>query len=196
LTAYIKSQISSIWKAEILNTLHENPLHLSKFGVLWPASHKGIVGPRFNKKLLRKKPLKSFEWLHLNKTDWCLQQHGKTALTANTATAFLHDFFGYRNARLRLWPPRYPDLTPSDFFLRGCLNQRVYTNNPKGLEVLKHNTERAVTDIDQQATLQAAKNTVKRVRAFLQEIGGHFQHLLKLHFSICLPDCLPHSYYL
>jgi hypothetical protein len=62
-------------------------------------------GTTFNIILLRK-PSKSFEWVDVNKPDWCLQQRGKTALTANTATAFLEDFFGYRTARLRLWSPR------------------------------------------------------------------------------------------
>ena len=132
------------------------------------------------------KPSESFEWVHVNKPDWPLQQYGENALTANTATAFLHDFFGYRIAGLRLWPPRSPDLTPSDVFLRGFLNQRVCSNNPNSLEVLKHNTERPVTDSDQQAMLQAPRHSVKRVKVFLQESGGRFQHLLELHISICL----------
>jgi hypothetical protein len=108
-----------------------------------------------------------------------LRQHGETDVTANTATAFFHDFFSYRIARLRLWSPRFPELTPPDFFLRVFLNQRVYSNNPKSLDFLKHNTERAVTDTDQQTALQAARNTVKRVKAFLQESGGYFQLLVQ-----------------
>ena len=130
--------------------------------------------------------------MRINLTDAC-SHAGTLPSTANTATAFLHDFFGYRIARLRLWPPRSPDLSPSNVFLRAFLNQRVYSNNSKSLEVHKHKPEWPVTDTDQQATLQAARNTVERVKAFLQESGGHFQHLLQFHISICLSYYLPHS---
>lgn len=69
------------------------------------------------------KPSKSFEWVHVNKPDWPLQQHGETTLTANTAKALLHDFFCCRIARLRPWPPRsqtsrHPTSSCEDFLTK------------------------------------------------------------------------------
>jgi hypothetical protein len=66
-----------------------------------------------------------------------------TAHTANT-TALLQGFFSERIVGRGLWPPRSPDLTARDCFLRGFIKERVYSNNPQSLEELKHNTEQTV----------------------------------------------------
>jgi hypothetical protein len=106
-----------------------------------------------------------------------LQQDGATPHTANTTT-FMQEFFGERVIGGGLWPPRSPDLTPPDFFLWGCLKDRVYRNNPRNLEELKHNTEANVNSVNEQTLRNVAWNIVKRVDACLYEGGGHFQHLL------------------
>jgi hypothetical protein len=49
-----------------------------------------------------------------------------------------------------------------DFFLWDFLKQRVYSNNPRILEDIKHNTEQAAADTDQQTLQKAAKSTVKK----------------------------------
>jgi hypothetical protein len=116
--------------------------------------------------------------LEENERDCWLQQDGATPHTANTTTTFLHEFFGERVIGGGFWPPRSPDLTPPDFFLWGCLKDRVYRNNPRNLEELKHNIEANVTSINEQTLRNVASNFVKRVDACLHEGGGHFQHLL------------------
>jgi len=60
----------------------------------------------------------------------------------------------------------------------GLSKQRVYRNNPRILEDLKHNNELAATGTDQQTLKKVAKGTIQRTDACLQERQGHFQHLL------------------
>jgi hypothetical protein len=116
--------------------------------------------------------------LEENGRDCWLQQDGATIHTANTTTTFMQEFFGEPVIGGGLWPPRSPDLTPADFFLWGCLKDRVYRNNPRNLEEPKHNIEANVNSINEQTLRKVARNIVKRVDACLHEGGGHFQHLL------------------
>ncbi|GBL95107.1 hypothetical protein AVEN_188840-1 [Araneus ventricosus] len=47
------------------------------------------------------------------------------------------------------WPPRSPDLTPRDFFLWGCVKDKVYVPPmPTTLQALQERITAAVTDID------------------------------------------------
>jgi len=58
------------------------------------------------------------------------QQDGATSRTSHASMAEIQSFFGDRVISKRLWPPRSPDLTPSDYFLWGYLKGRVYQNKP------------------------------------------------------------------
>ncbi|GFV08800.1 DUF4817 domain-containing protein [Trichonephila clavipes] len=64
-------------------------------------------------------------------------QDGATSDTANPVKAFLIQTFGEdrivsRHWRYQ-WPPRFPDLTPADFWLWGYLKSRVYLSGPSSL---------------------------------------------------------------
>jgi hypothetical protein len=78
----------------------------------------------------------------------------------------------YSRAERGLWPPRSPD-----FFLWGFLNERVYSNNPRSSEELKHNTEQLLPTLTQKIFTKS-RETLKSVDAYLREGGEHFQHLL------------------
>jgi hypothetical protein len=39
----------------------------------------------------------------------------------------------------KIWPPQSPDLTSPNFFLRGCLKERVYRKKLRTTEALKDN---------------------------------------------------------
>jgi hypothetical protein len=69
-------------------------------------------------------------------------------------------------------------LTPPDFFLWGCLKERLYLNNPRSLEELKHNIEQTDANTDPEILYKLPRNTLKRVDASPWEGGGHFQHPL------------------
>jgi hypothetical protein len=73
------------------------------------------------------------------------------------------------------WPPRSPDLT---FFLWIFLKKKVYSNNPRSLEKLKHNIERTVANTDPETLCKAAGDTVKTVDVCLRKGYEHSQHLL------------------
>jgi hypothetical protein len=54
-------------------------------------------------------------------------------------------------------------------FLWGFLKKRVYSNNPRSLEELKHNIEQTVASIDLETLFKVARNTLKMVDACLRE---------------------------
>ncbi|PSN42462.1 hypothetical protein C0J52_18920 [Blattella germanica] len=49
----------------------------------------------------------------------------------------LRRIFGRRLISNDFWPPRSPDLTPSDFYLWGVLKGRIYRKNSHSLNELK-----------------------------------------------------------
>jgi len=53
--------------------------------------------------------------------------------------AKIQSFLGDRVISKGLWPPRSPDLTPSDCFLWGYLKGRVYQNKPRTIDAFKAN---------------------------------------------------------
>jgi hypothetical protein len=99
--------------------------------------------------------------LEENERNWWFQRDGATAYAANTTTALLQEFFGESIVGRGLWPPRSPDFTPPDFFMWGFLKERVYSNKPRSLEELKHNTEQTVVNIDPEILHKVSRNTLK-----------------------------------
>ena len=53
--------------------------------------------------------------------------------------AEIQSLFGDRVIPKGLWPPRSPDLTPSDYFVWGYLKEKIYHNKPQNIEDLKTN---------------------------------------------------------
>jgi hypothetical protein len=58
------------------------------------------------------------------------QQDSAAAYTARMSLQALFDVFGDRIIRSGIWPARSPDLNPCNFFLKSCLKDKVYSNNP------------------------------------------------------------------
>jgi hypothetical protein len=77
----------------------------------------------------------------------------------------------------RIRPPRSPDLTSPDFFLFECIKERFYSNNPRSVEDLKHNTEQAIAGIGKK-NRKVTTNTLKMASPCLEECGRHFHRLL------------------
>ena len=76
------------------------------------------------------------------------QQDSATAHTAASTMEILHEFFGENVISKGVWPPRSPDLTSPDFFLRSYLKNTVYRSNPQGLKQLKINITRAIEEVN------------------------------------------------
>jgi hypothetical protein len=92
----------------------------------------------------------------------------------------MHEFFGKRIVGRGIWPPRYPDITPPDFFMWEFLKERVYSNSPLSLDKVKHNAEQTFAKIYPETLRKVARNTLKRADACLRDDGGHFQKLKQL----------------
>ena len=80
------------------------------------------------------------------------QQDGATA---HMSMAPLHDVFADRIISKTIWPPRSPDLSPSNFFLWGAMKNSFYSNNPHTTDDLKMAITEYIRNVD-----RAILNTV------------------------------------
>ncbi|CAI6371965.1 unnamed protein product [Macrosiphum euphorbiae] len=76
------------------------------------------------------------------------------------------------------WPSRSPDLTPPDFFLRGYLKSKVFTNNPHTLLELKENIRREITAIDVHTLQRVMDRMKKRITDCIQNGGCHLSNVI------------------
>ena len=75
------------------------------------------------------------------------------------------------------FPPRSPDLTRLDLYLRGTLKNTVYATKPQTLEVLRDRIEYAINAIPL-ATIQTVCHSVRRRWECTVAEGGHFECVL------------------
>ncbi|GFU77311.1 uncharacterized protein TNCV_511521 [Trichonephila clavipes] len=76
------------------------------------------------------------------------------------------------------WPPRFPDLTPADFWLWGYLKSRVYLSGPSSLSELKDAIRREISSIHPDMFHSAVAGFVTRLKCLLPCGGGHVEHIL------------------
>lgn len=75
------------------------------------------------------------------------QQEGTTAHTARVSIAFLQTILPGRVISRYgdvSWPPRFPDITPCDFFLWGYVKSNVYVDKPRNIQELKKSIRREI----------------------------------------------------
>ncbi|GBM07612.1 hypothetical protein AVEN_230045-1 [Araneus ventricosus] len=74
------------------------------------------------------------------------------------------------------WPPRSPDLSPLDFFLWGCIKQRVFATPPPTLQELRNR----LTDACASVSLAMLYNVQREVQSCVQMCivaeEHHFEH--------------------
>ena len=73
-----------------------------------------------------------------------------------------------------LWPPRSPDLSSCDFYLRGTSKQKVNANNPHNLDQLKENITNAIRRITREELKAVSANVVKRAQKCIDVNGELF----------------------
>ncbi|GFU69360.1 uncharacterized protein TNCV_3210241 [Trichonephila clavipes] len=109
-------------------------------------------------------------------------QDGATSHTANPVNAFLTHMFGEDRIVSRCcrypWPPRFPDLTPADFWLWGYLKSRVYLSGPSSLSELKDAIRREISSIHPDMFHSAVAGFDSRLKCLLPCGGGHVEHIL------------------
>lgn len=79
------------------------------------------------------------------------------------------------------WPPRSPDLTPSDFYLWSELKRLVYREEYQTRDALQSAIVDAFDTIrrDRDTLLKLKANQLKRVRLCVERSGLHFEQLLR-----------------
>jgi hypothetical protein len=105
-------------------------------------------------------------------------QDGATAHTATYSINVLNEVFENRLINRGLWPARYPDLNPCDFYLWGNLKDKVYSNNPHTLVELKQSIRETIPSVEVSELELVSNNIFKRLEACLRAEGRHFELLL------------------
>lgn len=79
------------------------------------------------------------------------------------------------------WPPRSPDITPLDFYVWGCLKDKVYAEPVATREELIARIQLACNEMrESRHQISAAVNSIiRRCRKCIEVGGEHFEQLLK-----------------
>ena len=184
LSGYVNSQNSRIWASESPKAIHEEPLHSEKIGVWCGMSRQHINGPIFFDATITTAASMEIFNTFVNQLDdkelsiGYFQQHGATSHTSHVSMAKIQSFFGDCVISKGLWPPRLPDLTPPDYFLRGYLKGRVYQNKPRTIDALKANITEEILAVKADVLARTFQNMARRVQSCLDANGGYFQHML------------------
>lgn len=107
------------------------------------------------------------------------QQDGAAPHVTAIVKEFLSETFGTRiisRGFPQFWPPRSPDLAPNDYWLWGALKGKVYASQPHTLEDLKASIQMEIEKIPPSELQSAINNLPHRLRAVLEQDGGHFEH--------------------
>jgi hypothetical protein len=99
------------------------------------------------------------------------QHDGAAAHTANNSMKLMNEIFGERVISRNVWPPRSPDVTPPEFYVWGAAKSAVYCNRPKTAITAY------IRNVSQTDLQKMFANKIKRVQAYIDARGHHFQHL-------------------
>jgi hypothetical protein len=154
LSGYVNSQNYQTWRTEYPHNYTETALHPQKIGVLCAISRRQIIGPLFFETSINAEAYQELtqQFIALLQVDECncwFQQDSATAHTAASTMEILHKFFSENVIFKGVWPPRSPDLTIPDFFLRCYLKDTVYRTNTRDLKQLKMNITRAIEEVNE-----------------------------------------------
>ena len=118
--------------------------------------------------------------------DYVCQQDGCPAHFHNDVRDYLNTNlqqrwkgrFGQEDVALMRWPPRSPDLTPCDFFLRGFVKDTVFVPPvPANLEELRDRITAAVALIDHDMLTRVWNELDYWLDVCRISQGGHIEHL-------------------
>ena len=77
-----------------------------------------------------------------------------------------------------LWPPNSPDLSPVDYKICVCVQERVYQKPIRDVDQLTQRLVEVWSDVQQTVVDATIGEWRKRLRACVREKGHHFEHLL------------------
>ena len=76
------------------------------------------------------------------------------------------------------WPPRSPDLTPTDLFFWGFVNDLVYRTPVRDIRDLKQRIQEAIAQVTPAILENVWENLEQRLRAVIENKGGHIENVL------------------
>ena len=196
LNGQVNRQNYRFWAERLPEEVLDTPLHTPKVTVWCALSSQGIIGPFFFENGASQTspsipganlpcsntscgPARSAKCTDTLNQQW-LQQDGATAHTSRANLAWLHERLEGRLISRRAavtWPPHSPDLTPLDFYLRGCLKSVVYQEALEDLATLKRAIHAAVHVIPPSACARVAEEARCRAERSVAQKGRHFEHV-------------------
>ncbi|CAH1988414.1 unnamed protein product [Acanthoscelides obtectus] len=78
------------------------------------------------------------------------------------------------------WPPRSPDLNPSDFFVCGFLKEKVYQTPVTTRDVLIDRIRNACDEIRLYLNNAIPRSIIRRCELCIEQLGLHFEQLLQI----------------
>lgn len=107
------------------------------------------------------------------------QQDGAPGHRARSVINFLKDTFPAKLIAKGSnfdWPARSPDLTACDYFLWGCLKQRVFSTSPATLNALKLSITAEINRISPDLLRSVFQNFLRRLHRCSDANGKHFEN--------------------
>lgn len=190
LGGYVNRQNFRIWGTENPRVVIRNTLHPQKLTVWCGMTSTQIFGPYFFEEDGRRVTVNSERYSNMledfllpiigYESNLIFQQDGATPHTAVRSLEVLYSMFDElisRNTEFP-WPPRSPDLSTCDFFLWGCIKDRVYRTPPRTLEDLRAAIIREIAAVPQEELQRAFQQMVTRATLLLEENGGYLQDVI------------------
>ncbi|XP_039310613.1 uncharacterized protein LOC120358903 [Solenopsis invicta] len=110
------------------------------------------------------------------------QQDGHPAYTSLLARTVLNREYQLRwigiHSPCQEWPPRFPDLTPMDFFLWGYMRDIIYQTLPRDRNDLIAKIREASQRITPEMLRNVRGSIMRRIALCAEENGGYYEHLL------------------
>lgn len=118
---------------------------------------------------------------NINFNDIYFQQDGAPAHFTLNVRGYLNLTFPNRwigRGSYFAWPPRFPDLTPLDYFLWGFLKDRVFRTKPDNLQEMNDRIIENCGYIDDDILERVRESFKTRLFVCMDEGGKQFEHVL------------------
>ena len=119
-------------------------------------------------------------------SDYCFQQDGASAHTANSVQAACAELFPSFIAK-KGWPSTSPDLTVLDYFIWGSLQNKVNEMRPQTLLDLQLAIEQCAESVPLELAQRAIDGFYDRRKLCVDQGGRTFKHVLKSKLNCPCP---------
>ncbi len=116
--------------------------------------------------------------LEVEEKDSWFPQDGEPTHTATKTLEFLRTFFSDRIISTGIWPPRSPDVSAPDYFLRGHLKNCVFRKPVGSAEELKDRITAEIRGVTPEMLQNGFQNFQKKIALCKGQHCSHFQQFL------------------